>query len=192
MGGGICIDQASLFSKRRDTANPEFIGPRSYRRCSGGVLTVESEFVTLLFAHLTINSPTTTMATQSTKNSRHSSHHSVGMFSAGEARCDRWQELAHAAQSLAAQSSAGSSTREKRTEAEALLGILGVLETFHAYPGEAMMSALKEALGRNDYSSFSRITNRIAKAIITGSYRRSASAWKPGEDGEKEGNDRLL
>ena len=59
-------------------------------------------------------------------------------------------------------------------------------------PGETMMSALKDALGRGDYSSFSRITNRIAKAIITGSYRRSASAWKMGEEGEMEEKDRLL
>src|SRR5437868_6639531 len=55
-----------------------------------------------------------------------------------------------------------------------------------------MMSALKDALGRRDYSSFSRITNRVAKAIITGSYRRSVNAWKLGEEGETEGNDRLL
>ncbi len=114
------------------------------------------------------------------------------MFSAGEARCDRWQELAHAAQTLAAQSSAGSPSKEMLTEVEGLLEPLGVLETFHAYPGEALMSALKEALARSDYSSLSRITSRIAKAIITGSYRRSANAWKPGEEGEKEGTDRLL
>ena len=40
--------------------------------------------------------------------------------------------------------------------------------------------------------AFSRITNRIAKAIITGSYRRSANAWKLGEEGETERNDRLM
>jgi arginine decarboxylase len=114
------------------------------------------------------------------------------MFSAGEARCDRWQEMAHAAQTLVAQSSSGSPSKHMLTEVEALLAPLGVLETFHAYPGESMMSALKEALARSDHSSFSRITNRIAKAIITGSYRRSANAWKPGEEGEKEGTDRLL
>ena len=55
-----------------------------------------------------------------------------------------------------------------------------------------MMSALKEALAREDYSGFSRIVNRIAKAIITGSYRRSANAWKVGEENEAENNDRLL
>jgi arginine decarboxylase len=114
------------------------------------------------------------------------------MFSAGEARCDRWQELAHAAQTLVAQSSSGSSTKETLAAVEALLTPLSVMETFRAYPGEAMMSALKDALARRDFSSFSRITNRIAKAIITGSYRRSANAWKVGEEGEKEGNDRLM
>src|SRR5205814_4292509 len=86
----------------------------------------------------------------------------------------------------------GSPRKDMLAEVEAFLAPLGVLETFHAYPGEAMMSALEAALVRSDYFSLSRITNRIAKAIITGSYRRSANAWKPGEEGEKEGTDRLL
>lgn len=132
------------------------------------------------------------MSTQTSKTSKSSSHHSVGMFSAGEARCDRWQEIAHAAQALVAQSASVSPNGAKRTEVEGLLAPLGVLETFHAYPGEALMGSLKEALARSDYGSFSRITNRIAKAIITGSYRRSANAWKPGEEGDQEGADRLL
>ena len=140
----------------------------------------------------TISSSTKIMSTQSSKTSKSPSRYSVGMFSAGEARCDRWQDLAHAAQTLVAQSSSGSSTKETLATVEALLAPLGVMETFRAYPGEAMMSALKEALGRSDYSSFSRITNRIAKAIITGSYRRSVNAWKLGEEGEAEGNDRLM
>ena len=132
------------------------------------------------------------MPIQSPKTSKSPSHYSVGMFSAGEARCDRWQDLAHAAQTLVAQSSSGASIKEMLAKVEALLAPLGVLETFRAYPGEAMMSALKDALARSDYSSFSRLTNRIAKAIITGSYRRSASAWKLGEEGETELSDRLM
>ncbi len=132
------------------------------------------------------------MSIQSSKASKSPSRYSVGMFSAGEARSDRWQELAHAAQTLVAQASSGSSAKETLATVEALLAPLNVIETFRAYPGELMMSALKDALGRRDYSSFSRITNRIAKAIITGSYRRSASAWKIGEEGETEGSDRLL
>ncbi len=132
------------------------------------------------------------MSIQSSKTSKSPSRYSVGMFSAGEARCDRWQDLAHAAQTLVAQSSSGASTKETLAKVEALLAPLGVLETFRAYPGEAMMSALKEALARSDYSGFSRLTSRIAKAIITGSYRRSVSAWKLGEEGETELTDRLL
>jgi len=132
------------------------------------------------------------MSTQSSKTSKSISRYSVGMFSPGEARCDRWQDLAHAAQTLVAQSLSGASTKETLAKVEALLAPLEVLETFRAYPGEAMMSALKEALGRSDYSGFSRLTNRIAKAIITGSYRRSVNAWKLVEEGETERNDRLL
>src|SRR5205823_9842964 len=127
---------------------------------------------------------TITMSTQSPKTSKATSQSSVGMFSAGEARCDRWQELAHAAQTLVAQSSSGASAKETLAKVEALLAPLGVIENFHAYPGETMMSGLKDALSRSDYSTFSRITNRIAKAIITGSYRRSVNAWKLGEEGE--------
>src|SRR5438552_7056935 len=132
------------------------------------------------------------MSSQSSKTSKAASRYSIGMFSAGEARCDRWQELAHAGQTLVAPASSGSSTKGTLATLEALLAPLKVIETFRAYPGEVMMSALKDALGRRDYSSFSRITNRIAKAIITGSYRRSVNAWKLGEEGETEGNDRLF
>jgi arginine decarboxylase len=114
------------------------------------------------------------------------------MFSAGEARCDRWQDLAHTAQGLVAKSAAGQSTDEALAKVNGILGSLNVLETFHAYPGEALMDTLSDALGREDLSSFSRLANRIAKAIITGSYRRSANAWKAGEESEGEGNDRLM
>src|SRR4051794_6656557 len=137
------------------------------------------------------NHPAMTMPTASQKASKATAPSSVGMFSAGEARSDRWQELAHVAQALAAQGSSESSA-ETVASAEALLAALTTMETFRAYPGEAMMAALRDALNRRDYSSFSRITSRIAKAIITGSYRRSANAWRLGEDGETEGNDRLL
>jgi arginine decarboxylase len=124
--------------------------------------------------------------------SKPTTRYAVGMFSPGEARCDRWQALAHAAQTLVARAAAGSSTEETVTAIKDLLKPLSVLETFRAFPGEVMMSALKEALARDDYSDFSRIANRIAKAVITGSYRRSANAWKLGEENEAENNDRLL
>src|SRR5437667_7738831 len=105
---------------------------------------------------------TITMSTPSPKAAKSSSRYSIGMFSAGEARCDRWQELAHAGQTLVAQSSSGASTTETLATVEALLAPLSVIETFRAYPGEVMMSALKDALVRRDYSSVSRMTRRSA------------------------------
>src|SRR5438067_1326428 len=130
----------------------------------GWVSTVESEILTLSlstppFSHYF------TDKIMSIQSSKASSRNSIGMFSAGEARCDRWQELAHAGQTLVAQSSSGASTTETLATVEALLAPLSIIETFRAYPREVLMSALKDALGRRDYSSFSRITNRIAKAI---------------------------
>src|SRR4051794_34027490 len=59
-----------------------------------------------------LSNRTTSMSTQSPKAAKSSSRYSIGMFSPGEARCDRWQELAHAAQTLVAQSSSGSATKE--------------------------------------------------------------------------------
>src|SRR5437762_13995850 len=47
---------------------------------------------------------TITPPAQSSKTTKSSSRYSIGMFSAGEARCDRWQEMAHAAQTLVARS----------------------------------------------------------------------------------------
>ncbi len=116
----------------------------------------------------------------------------VGMFSAGEARCDRWQDLAHAAQAAAARPAGGSAAPESIAKLKALLLPLSALEGFHAYPGEALLGALREALEREDFPRFSRVATRVAKAVITGSYRRSANPWKLSEDGESENKDRLM
>src|SRR5207248_11105863 len=71
---------------------------------------------------------TTTMSTPSPKAARSSSRYSIGMFSDGEARCDRWQEFAHAGQTLVAQSSSGASATETLATVEALLAPLSIIE----------------------------------------------------------------
>lgn len=124
---------------------------------------------------------------QSSKSGYH-----VGMFSAGEARCDRWQELSHTLQALSAQASAGRATADSSARTADLLAVLEVFEAFHAYPGETLMQALSDSVERGDWSAAARLSTRIAKAVITGSFRRSVSAWKPGEEAEGESSDRLL
>src|SRR5438046_8857031 len=63
----------------------------------------------------------TTMSTPSPTAAKSPSRYSVGMFSAGEARCDRWQELAHAAQTLVAQASTGAAPTDTRARLPAPL-----------------------------------------------------------------------
>src|SRR2546423_13204156 len=77
---------------------------------------------------------TITMSTPSPKAAKSSSRYTIGMFSAGEARCDRWQELGPAGQTLVAQSSSGASTTETLPTVEALLAPLRGIETLRAYP----------------------------------------------------------
>jgi arginine decarboxylase len=115
-----------------------------------------------------------------------------GLFSASEARFDRWCELSHAAESLVATAQTGKPSMEARTQVEQLLAALEPLETLHAYPGEGLMAALKDLLGRGDFTSFCRLATRISKALLNGTFRRSASAWKAGEEAEGESGERIL
>src|SRR5436305_12619340 len=75
---------------------------------------------------------TITMSTQSPRTSKSPSQSSVGMSSAGEARCDRWQELAHAAQSVVAHSPSGSSTTESLASVESPVAPDSVKYSFRA------------------------------------------------------------
>src|SRR5438046_9349628 len=91
------------------------------------------------------NSSAKTISTQSLKTSKSPSRYSVGMFSAGEARCDRWQQLAHAAHTLGAQYLSGASTKKTITRVEAITEHIDILHTFRAYAGDALMTPLKAA-----------------------------------------------
>ena len=115
-----------------------------------------------------------------------------GLFSASEARFDRWCELAHAAEALAATAQAGKPSTEVRAQIGQLLGALEPVETLHAYPGDALIAALKELLERGDFAGFTRLAIRISKALLNGTYRRSTKVWKTGEESEGESSERIL
>ena len=115
-----------------------------------------------------------------------------GLFSASEARFDRWCELSHAAESLVATAQTGKPSVEARTQVEQLLAALEPLETLHAYPGDVLMATLKDLLGRGDFTGFCRLATRISKALLNGTFRRSAGAWKAGEEAEGESGERIL
>ena len=99
------------------------------------------------------------------------------------------------AQTLVAQSSSGASTKETLAKVEALLAPLGVLETFRAYPGEAMMSALKEALARSDYSSFLETNEPHRQGHhhwIVSSFRECLEGGRGRRDGTERSSDERL
>ena len=176
---------------RRAARNHKQPAIRPHRLRAAQPRRADAETLRLLSLANTIKKPsshTKTMSTQSpSKPSKTQSKYRVGMFSAGEARCDRWQEMAHAAQLSWPGPRPVHRPRKQSRKSRTCSSTLSILEAFHAYPGESLMAALKEALGRDDYSGFSKLSTRIAKAIITGSYRRSANAWKLGEEGEQRG-----
>jgi arginine decarboxylase len=100
-------------------------------------------------------------------------------FSGGEAREDRWQRLNAAAKRLS-RTGAGSPD-----EAARILSELEPLEAFWAYPGLRSVAALRDLLARQDYIGFARLTDRLGKAILRGTYRTSAAAWDLGEELEE-------
>jgi arginine decarboxylase len=104
-------------------------------------------------------------------------------FSATDARQDRWQQLTSVARALA-QPRAGVGTL--RPQAAGLLAELEPLESYWAYPGQALLAALREQLEQGDAVGFARLADRIGKALLRGSYRHEASAWEAGEEGAEE------
>ena len=101
-----------------------------------------------------------------------------GLFSASEARFDRWCELGHAAEGLVATAQAGKPSPEVRAQISQLLAALEPSETLHAYPGDVLMAALKDLLERGDFIAFCRLATRIGRALRNGTYRRNTSVWK--------------
>ena len=100
-------------------------------------------------------------------------------FTGAEAREDRWQRLNAVAKRLS-RKGAGSPA-----EAARILGDLEPLEAFWAYPGRRSIAALRDLLAREDYVGFARLTDRIGKAILRGTYRTSAAVWELGEEVEE-------
>lgn len=94
---------------------------------------------------------------------------------AASLRADQWREL-NAVSRAWADAGDGASSR-LRAQCQALLD--GVLRIEHcwAYPGERLLTVLREALDQGDASLFSRYVQKISGAILSGDYRRDELAW---------------
>jgi arginine decarboxylase len=103
-------------------------------------------------------------------------------FSATDARQDRWQQLTVAARSLAR-----GATPAVRQHAEQLLAEIEPLESYCAYPGPDLLLELRELLARDDGPAFARLSDRIGRALLRGSYRHDRTVWDAGESDEANG-----
>jgi len=96
-------------------------------------------------------------------------------FSGPGSRGDAWQNLVELAE-------AWSNGSGNRGEFEAALNKMMVTEGFYAYPGQELMSALKEEAEANDAQATARLSRHITRAVLTRSYRRNAGDWETHEE----------
>jgi arginine decarboxylase len=93
-------------------------------------------------------------------------------FSTPGAREDRWRDLVDAAKAWRAGS--GSRAAFERALDEAAL-----IEEFHAYPGPALMAALRNRANSDDAAGALALARRISVALLTRSFRQHAADWDP-------------
>lgn len=102
------------------------------------------------------------------------------------ARGDRWRDLSEIAMRWS-----NDKTSKSKAEFETRLNEISATELFHAYPGHALMQALREHTSAGDAAAAAELTRRITRAVITRSYRRSQSEWEANDDDQSETSDIL-
>lgn len=101
-------------------------------------------------------------------------------FSATEAREDRWHQLHTAARALSAEGN----TPELMERVAKLISEIQPLENYWAYPGPTLLAEVCEHSSNGDAIAFARLTERISRALLRGSYRHDRSVWDAAEEAE--------
>ena len=106
-------------------------------------------------------------------------------FSGPGARADRWRDLVDAAK-------AWSDRVGDRAKFETILSELAVTEEYHGYPGAHLMASLRESAAEDDARATHTLAERIARALITRSFRQQAGDWDANQDSIENAPDMLL
>src|SRR5689334_20842312 len=89
----------------------------------------------------------------------------IDRFFAGPgARGDQWRDLVEAAEAWAGGT-------DNRAKIEAAFADVAVTEGFHAYPGAALLSALRDCIEAGDARGTAALARRITRALLTRSFR---------------------
>jgi arginine/lysine/ornithine decarboxylase len=99
-------------------------------------------------------------------------------FSGPSARADQWRELVDVAHAWLAGS-------KSRTDFEAALSEMAVIEEFHSYPGLHLMAALRDNAAADDARSVLSLVTRISTALLTRSFRGHAGDWEVHDEGNE-------
>ncbi len=99
------------------------------------------------------------------------------LFSTGEARLDRWYNLA-----LAAQIWAAKPDKSGRAAVETAFAELRQAENFFGYPGPRLLRAIEDEIAQGDGGDVARLVRRINAALLSNSYRADASDWETTDD----------
>jgi arginine decarboxylase len=97
-------------------------------------------------------------------------------FSASDARNDRWRALNVAAHDWATDGP-GKAAAQQRVSA--LFNEIMPIEDYWAYPGPTLMRSVKEAIDSQDANVVAHLTQKIGRALLSGTYRNDAAAWDP-------------
>jgi arginine decarboxylase len=113
----------------------------------------------------------------------------TNVFAAASHRGDQWRQLNAAARSWASGHAAPG--HDLRARCGKILDGIVRLEYCWAYPGERLLSSLREALAAGDASLFARLTQKISAAILSGDYRRDEQVWDVGDEADRATLDTL-
>ncbi len=94
-------------------------------------------------------------------------------------RFDRWRAVT----ALARRWRAGEASR---ADIEKLLAELEPSESFHAYPGPALLALLREHVAADDSDAAGLLARRISDALLTRSYRDAAADWEQTGEGREQ------
>lgn len=97
-------------------------------------------------------------------------------FSASDARNDRWRALNVAAHEWAVD---GTNRAAEQQRVAALFNEISPIEDYWAFPGSVLMRSLKGAIDAQDANVVAHLTQKIGRALLSGSYRSDAAAWDP-------------
>ncbi|MGH7795070.1 MAG: decarboxylase [Candidatus Binatia bacterium] len=105
-------------------------------------------------------------------------------FSAAEARSDRWCEMNSIGRAWEAAIAQAQLADQLHAQAAQVLGEIGPMESYWAYPGPRLMRTVRETIDEAKAGVFARLVQKISNALLTGGYRHDLSAWDPLQESE--------